>query len=91
MAELNDASVSSMNSTMHFATGNELLKKYAGGQATPSPVPVPVPAAKPPAPSFKSPDTMAVGDSIVAITIAEGDRPYSMYPRMSAPLLEVSF
>ncbi|KAJ4015866.1 hypothetical protein NW752_006795 [Fusarium irregulare] len=80
MAELNDSSVNSMSSTMHFATGNELLKKYAGGQATPSPVPVPVPATKPPAPSFKSPDTMAVGDSIVAITIAEGDRPYSMYP-----------
>jgi len=86
MAELNDSSVNSMNSTMHFATGNELLKKYTG-QATPSPAPAPVPATKAPAPPFKSPDIMEVGDSIVAITIAEGDRPYSMYPRMSDPLL----
>ncbi|KAJ4135164.1 hypothetical protein NW768_004782 [Fusarium equiseti] len=86
MAELNDSSVNSMNSTMHFATGNELIKKYTG-QATPVPVPVPATATKVQTTPAKSPDTVAVGDSIVAITIAEGVRPYSMYPEPSGEMI----
>ncbi|RGP81792.1 hypothetical protein FLONG3_96 [Fusarium longipes] len=66
-------------SQKHFATPNELLKKYTG-QASPTPVPLPVsapvqtPVATPPT---KSP---AVGDVVIPIIIAEGDRPYTAYP-----------
>ncbi|KAF4970849.1 hypothetical protein FSARC_2215 [Fusarium sarcochroum] len=60
------------SSAMHFATGSELLKRITGHES-PSPTPAP------PAPA-KSPDAPLPGDRIAAITMADADRLYSMYP-----------
>ncbi|KAJ4251936.1 hypothetical protein NW762_011236 [Fusarium torreyae] len=79
MSELTGASIKKIAmrppyqaSAMHFATGSELLKRITGHE---SPSPTPLPPA-----SAKSPDTPLPGDRIVAITMADSNRLYSMYP-----------
>ncbi|GKU02079.1 unnamed protein product [Fusarium langsethiae] len=79
MSELSNTSIKATmiprTQTARFATGNELLKRYTGQGTPPTPVPPPVQATT----TQTAQKLPAVGERIVAITIAEGTRPYSAY------------